>query len=102
MSDLQALQQKLGVSASGTYDNATRAAIVKLQLASQLPATGMPDPPTLKLAGVYDPVLGAPEGGGGFGRDLITAFNQIPRWAWLTLAAVSSGVAYLAYRRKNP
>ena len=102
MTDLATLQQKLGLPGSDAWSTATQAAVVKLQLERGLPATGAPDPATLANAGVYDPLAEAPTGKGTFGRDMITAFNQVPQWAWLLLAGVSGGVAYLAYRRRNP
>lgn len=101
MSDLAILQQKLGIAPDDAWSSATQAAVVKLQLARGLPATGQPDPPTLGNAGVYDPAAEASTTKGTFGRDMITAFNQVPQWAWLVLGGLSAGVAYLAYRRKN-
>lgn len=102
MSDLVLIQQKLGLPGSGAWDTATEAALVKAQLSLGLPATGDPDPATLSRLGIYDPRAEAPKGTGTFGRDLATAFNQVPQWAWLLLGGVSAGVAYLAYRRRNP
>ena len=102
MTDLAILQQKLGLPGSDAWTSATQAAVVKLQLERGLPATGAPDPPTLANAGVYDPLVDAPAGTGTFGRDLVTAFNQVPQWAWLLLGGLSGGMAYLAYRRRNP
>ncbi len=101
MSDLLDLKQKLGLPGGDAWDSATEAALVKLQLASGLPATGQPDPPTLRVAGVYDPNAVASTSKGGIGRDLITALNQVPQWAWLTLGGLSAAVAYVAYRRRN-
>lgn len=102
MSDLAILQQKLGLPGSGLWDAGTQAALVKFQMAAGLPATGDPDPATLAKAGVYDPLAEAPTGKGTFGRDVVTAFNQVPQWAWLVLGGVSLTVAYLAYRKRNP
>jgi hypothetical protein len=102
MTDLAILQQKLGMPGSDAWSAATQAAVVKLQLERGLPATGAPDPPTLANAGVYDPITEAPTGKGTFGRDIVTALNQVPQWAWLVLAGLSGTVAYVAYRRRNP
>jgi peptidoglycan hydrolase-like protein with peptidoglycan-binding domain len=105
MSDLEVLQQKLGLAPSSAYDQATQAAVVKFQLAHKLSPTGEPDPPTLASAGVYDPMEAAPKDlqkKSTLGRDLMTAVNQVPYWAWFVLAALSGGIAFVAYRRRNP
>lgn len=101
MTDLAILQQKLGLTGDDAWTSNTQAAVVKFQLSRGLPATGQPDPPTLGNAGVYDPAAEASTSKGTFTRDMITAFNQVPQWAWLVLGGLSAGVAYFAYRRKN-
>ena len=45
------------------------------------------------------------EGGpapGTFGRDLRTASNQVPRWAWATLSVLFGGMAWFAWKRTQP
>jgi hypothetical protein len=70
--------------------------------------TGRPDPATLINLGYYDPIeqltssqrayLEGTGEQGTFWRDLATASNQVPRWAWVVLGALFVGMGYMAYR----
>ncbi len=105
---VEAIQQRLGVPRSGHWDGVTRGALVAYQQSHGLSPSGHPDPATLASLGYYRPDdlftqkwVSYLEGGdkpGTFGRDLKTSIDQVPRWAWATLAASFSVFAYMAYR----
>lgn len=108
-------QRHLGVPESGVWDAATSGAVAVYQQGpGALPMfpSGAPDPATLINLGYYDPLEHLPraqlaflEGGerpGTFWRDLATASNQIPRWAWLVLGALLLGLGYYSYRKNRP
>jgi len=69
---------------------------------------GHPDPATLLNLGYYAPgdvftqgwvdYIAGGEKPGHFGRDLRTAIDQVPRWAWATVAVAFGAFAYMAYR----
>lgn len=112
MSGIETLQARLGVPRSGSWDHATDGAILSYQTSGkgQIPmrATGHPDPSTLANLGYFDPkevfthrwaeYLDGGEKPGTFTRDLRTAIDQVPRWAWGTLAGAFTVFAVLAYR----
>jgi hypothetical protein len=106
------VQQKLGVAQSGAWDNATTGALLAYQQAGKgalpMAANGHPDPATLLNLGYYAPGdvltqdwLDYLSGGtkpGHFGRDLRASIDQVPRWAWTTVALAFGAFAYMAYR----
>ena len=111
MTDTALIQQKLGVQQTDVWNQPTESAVTEFQRSKFIDASGNPDPVTLAALNVYDPAAGAPAsfqryvaGGpepGTYGRDVTTAMNQIPRWAWITMAVGFGGLAYFAwYRRK--
>jgi len=72
-------------------------------------AHGRPDPPTLTKMGYYDPIAQMPSAqakyarGGDkpstFFRDMQTAGNQVPWYAWALSGVATMGFAYYLYRR---
>jgi hypothetical protein len=108
MTPVEALQQKLGVPKTGHWDGATYGAITSYQSGHHLDGAGHPDPQTLSALGYYGPsdlftknwsdYLAGGSKPGTFGRDLRATIDQVPRWAWATLAVGFSAFAYLAYR----
>lgn len=110
---LDILQQKLGVPPSGKWDPITMGALAAFQAGNKgLMPTGHPDVPTLALLGYYDPVEQVPnrwgeylEGAGKkpgtFARDLASASNQAPQWAWLAVGAVFLGVGFWTWRKSQ-
>jgi len=111
MSDTTLIQERLGVSKDGNFRQQTAEALQSYQRSHGLAETGNPDPMTLAEMGVYDPIAGAPsewrehyEGGerpGTFGRDVVTAMNQIPRWGWLTMGVAFGGLAFFSWWRRG-
>jgi len=112
MATLDVLQSRLGVPSTGTWDGATYAALRTYQQRGHgeypMNATGRPDPATLLNLGYYVPeesfpsaqraFLATGEAPGTFMRDVGTAIDQVPRWAW-GIGTVAFGLfAYLAYR----
>lgn len=111
-SPIDVVQSKLGVPRSGHWDRATDGALVAYQSGGKgayaMRATGHPDAATLANLGYFDPKEIMTEGWadyisggnkpGTFGRDLRTSIDQVPRWAWGTVAAAFSVFAVLAYR----
>lgn len=110
------LQKKLGVPPSGQWDPITMGALAAFQASQKtLMPTGHPDVPTLATLGYYDPVAELSpkwasyvDGGkrpGTLGRDLASASNQAPQWAWLAVGALFLGVGYWTWRasqKKGP
>lgn len=111
-SPIDVVQSRLGVPRSGHWDRTTDGAILAYQSSGKgqypMRATGHPDPGTLANLGYFDPkemlperwanYLGGGEKPGTFGRDVRTAIDQVPRWAWGTVAAAFSVFAIMAYR----
>lgn len=110
-SPVQLVQGRLGIRPTGTWDSTTDGAALAFQRTRgeyPMVAHGYVDPQTLANLGYYDPAEVFPRGWaeylaggdkpGSFGRDLGTAIDQVPRWAWATLAVVFGGVSYLTYR----
>jgi len=109
---IQTVQQRLGVQSSGHWDSATDGALLAYQQTGRgtypMDPTGHPDPATLVNLGYFAPgdILteewaGYLTGGakpGHFGRDLRAAIDQVPRWAWFTVAGAFGIFAYMAYR----
>lgn len=106
------IQSKLGVPRTGHWDSATHGALVAYQSSGKGPypmrATGYPDAGTLANLGYFEPkemmtagwadYLDGGSKPGTFGRDLRTSIDQVPRWAWGTVAAAFSVFAIMAYR----
>jgi len=106
------LQSRLGVPRTGHWNAQTDGAIVGYQQTGKgaypMRATGHPDPATLANLGYFAPKdvftsgwAGYLTGGnkpGTFGRDARAAIDQVPRWAWATVAGAFSIFAYVAYR----
>jgi hypothetical protein len=109
---IQLAQQKLGVSASGRWDAATSGALLAYQASGHGPypmqPTGHADPATLLNLGYYgatdaltDEWVAWMRGGnkpGTFWRDARASIDQVPQWAWATLAVGFGAFAYMAYR----
>lgn len=101
MSHLEQLQAAVGGS--------TPAALRAFQQREGLPATGVVDAPTLVAAEIYDPVNAGPSwiqarlGGdlsaqdSGTSRNIMTLFNQVPWWAYLTGGVLCLGWASYAW-----
>lgn len=112
-SSITSVQQKLGVSQSGRWDSSTDGALIAFQQTAKgqayaMDPNGHPDPATLVNLGYYAPadvftqewtdyLSGGPKPGH-FGRDLRASIDQVPRWAWVTLAVAFGGFAYMAYK----
>jgi len=109
---LDLVQSRLGVPRTGRWDATTDGALRVYQSSGKGPyamrPTGHPDAATLANLGYFDPkdivtaswaayIDGGPKPGT-FGRDVKTSIDQVPRWAWGTLAASFSLFAVLAYR----
>lgn len=111
MSDTELIQQKLGVQPSGSWNATTEQALRAYQGHHGIDASGVPDPATATAMAIYDPVAGASladqnwlAGGkepGHFGRDFVTALNQIPRWGWVTGGVLFAGLAALSWYRRG-
>lgn len=106
------VQQKLGVQQSGEWNNATAGAVLAFQQTGKgqfpMTPTGHPDPATLVNLGYYAPTdalttpwadyLAGGDKPGHFWRDLRTSIDQVPRWAWGTVAVAFGAFGYMAYR----
>jgi hypothetical protein len=111
MTDTALVQQHLGVPQTDTWDQPTEQALTLWQGQHGVDPSGNPDPITLAMMQVYDPIAGAPRSfqtslatgkePGHFGRDFSTAMNQIPRWAWILVGVGFGGLAYLSWRRRG-
>jgi hypothetical protein len=110
---IQRVQQRLGVQQSGHWDSSTDGAILAFQQTAKgvtyaMDPSGHPDPATLVNLGYYAPAdiftdewtsyLAGGEKPGHFGRDVRASIDQVPRWAWATLAVGFGIFAYMAYR----
>jgi hypothetical protein len=107
------VQKKLGVPVTNDWDAVTLGAMTAYQASKVGPLPmlphGHPDPPTLINLGYYDPVDELPadqrryvEGGdkpGTFFRDLGTASNQVPQWAWIVMGIGLIAFGYYTYRQ---
>ena len=109
---VEMIQKKLGVPASGHWDPITLGALAAFQAGQPaLVPSGHPDVPTLALLGYYDPLqaldpkwAGYVKGGkrpGTFGRDLASASNQAPQWAWLGVGALLLGVGFWTWKKSK-
>lgn len=112
MSGIDVLQTKLGVRRTGAWDASTDGALLSYQQTGKgkipMRATGHPDPVTLSNLGYFEPgdvftarwadYLDGGEKPGTFTRDLRTAIDQVPRWAWATVAGAFTVFAVMAYR----
>lgn len=106
------VQQNLGVPVSHRWDATTLGAIPIYQGALGLDVTGNPDPPTLASLDYYDPLLelqpkwrdhllDGKKKPSSLGRDLATAANQIPWWAWLGTGLILAGAGYYSWRKQR-
>jgi hypothetical protein len=117
MEPLRIVQQHLGVPQTGKWDDVTGGAILAYQHTHHtydMSPDGHVDPATLANLGYYDPgniftdeweaAVASGERPSTFSRDLETAIDQVPRWAWGTTAVLFGLFAYLSYRgeRKKP
>lgn len=111
MEPLRIVQQHLGIPQTGKWDAVTDGALVAYQHRAAtytMSPDGHVDPATLANLGYYDPAqlfaddLALSASGGAhpstFVRDLETAIDQVPRWAWGTTAVLFGLFAYLSYR----
>lgn len=113
MSDIVALQAALGIPQTGEWDHATLGAMQAYQQAGGgvYPMTphGHPDAATLANLGYYAPgslfpsrwteyLSSGAEHPSTFTRDIATSLNQVPRWAWATVAVTFAVMGYFAYR----
>lgn len=111
MTDTALLQDKLGVSQTDAFNEATESALRQFQEQQGLAPTGLPNPQSAAALSIYDPVAGASAeqqrylAGGDkpshFGRDLTVALNQIPRWGWITGGVLFAGLAALSWYRRG-
>lgn len=101
MSDTAFVQRQLNLTPTDQWSPQTEASLRSFQSAAGLFPTGVPDVATLSLMGLYDPVAGAPSEPSEFRRNLSTATNQIPRWAWVLFGVGFGGLAYLSWRRRG-
>lgn len=110
--ELDRVQARLGVPQTGEWDASTDGALIAYQQSGSgayaMAAHGHPDPATLVNLGYYTPedifrrewvsYLEGAERPSTFARDLGTAIDQVPRWAWAVTAVVFAGFSYMAYR----
>lgn len=112
LGSIELLQKNLGVPPSGKWDPITLGALAAFQASQKnLAPSGHPDVPTLAMLGYYEPVsqlsprwAGYVNGGprpGTFGRDLGSASNQAPQWAWLAVGVLFAGVGYWTWRKSQ-
>jgi hypothetical protein len=116
MSNLTAVQQRLGVPATAHWDGMTLGAIRAYQSGGRgvypMQATGHPDPATLANLGYYDPlalmdpaqadwVTGKDSKPGTYLRDLAGATNQVPQWAWLATGALLLGLGWWGWHQSK-
>ena len=108
----QLAQRTLGVPQTGVWDATTDGAMMAYQQSHAgkygMTPDGHPDPATLANLGYYTPeemfsakwqaFMAGGTHPGTFGRDIGTAIDQVPRWAWAGTAAAFGLFAYLAYR----
>jgi hypothetical protein len=109
---IQRVQQRLGVHSSGQWDAVTDGALLAFQSAGHgqypMDAHGHPDAATLANLGYYATgdifpqpwvdYLGGGAKPGTFVRDIETAIDQVPRWAWATVAVSFGLFAYMSWR----
>ncbi len=112
---IEIVQTNLGVPKSGQWDATTAGALAPYQGGGRGPLamypTGQPDPATLINLGYYDPIELLSRGQRSylegtaepttFWRDLATASNQVPRWAWLVMGALFVGMGYYVYKQRT-
>jgi hypothetical protein len=101
---IQALQAALGAAQTGTWDPATEAAVRKKQKALGLPETGGPDVTLLSRLGLVDIAAPSVTTGATRWRDIRTAFNQVPQWAYLVSGGLLAILAWKSYQgwRRTP
>jgi hypothetical protein len=110
---IDVVQKKLGVPGSQHWDPVTLGAMTAYQASKAgvypMSPHGHPDPPTLVNLGYYDPIAELPEAqrdyveGGDkpttFFRDLGSAANQVPQWAWVALGVSFVAIGVWTYRK---
>lgn len=107
------VQQRLGVPQTGVWDGTTDGAILAFQQTAKgqafpMDPTGHPDPATLMNLGYYAPgdvfteewanYLAGGAKPGHYWRDVRASIDQVPRWAWATIAVAFGAFGYMAYR----
>jgi hypothetical protein len=111
-----ALQRRLGVAATGEWNDVTLGALAAYQGSGRgrhrMLAHGHPDAPTLVNLGYYEPskfmpaaqsahVLGLAERPSSLGRDLSALSNSIPRWIWITAGIAALGAAIYVHKQSK-
>lgn len=113
LGSIDIVQKKLGVPASASWDPITLGAMTAYQASKAgvfpMSAHGHPDPPTLVNLGYYNPIEELPSGQrtylqtgekpSTFFRDLGSAANQVPQWAWITLGVGFVALGVWTYRK---
>ena len=108
---IEVVQSRLGVPRTGHWDRTTDGALLAYQSTHgkyAMSPTGHPDAATLANLGYFAPsdvftqgwsnyLTGGPKPGT-VTRDLKASIDQVPRWAWATVALGFSVFAVLAYR----
>lgn len=109
---VEIVQARLGIPPTGRWDAVTDGAVLAYQRAglgqAQMAPHGHTDAATMVNLGYYAPTeifpgrwgdyLAGGERPGTFGRDMSTAINQVPRWAWIGMTVTFGLFAYLAWR----
>lgn len=96
---VQDIQRAVGAAPSGQWDAQTSAAISRKQKQLRLPETGALDAPLLVAVGLLrvDPSMVGSFSAGW--RDVRTAFNQIPNWAYIVSGGLLLALGWRSYQR---
>lgn len=95
---VQALQSAVGAAQTGQWDAPTVAAVRKKQKQLGLPETGAPDVTLLAHLGLVDVSAPPVTSGATRWRDIRTAFNQVPQWAYFVAGGLLGILAWKSYQ----
>lgn len=97
--DVLAIQSAVGAPRTGVWDSPTIAAVRATQKRLGLPETGAPDVTLLAGLGLVTIAQKPPTALDTSLRDVRTAFNQVPPWAYLVGGGLLIVLGYRSYRK---
>ena len=96
---IQDLQQAVGSARTGVLDPPTATAIARKQKQLGLPETGAPDFPLLVALGLAQVPSPSVSSTAAAVRDVRTAFNQVPRWAYVVAGGLLLVLGHKSYQK---